>query len=180
MTAPAPRAGQSVTIHVTDSAARPGRPRTLPASPFSRHARPGSPGRRGPDRSLRGAAHGNDHASPVDGRSPSTSFVQTQAQFYALAVIAGSGLGAVQAASRALLAGLVPPGKEAQMFGFYALCGKSAAILGPLVFGAVSHATGGNQRLGILTVGLFFVVGLALLARMRSGGPLMVVPEGRA
>jgi UMF1 family MFS transporter len=106
--------------------------------------------------------------------------VETQAQFYVLAVIAGSGLGAVQAASRALLAGLVPPGKEAHMFGFYALCSKSAAILGPLVFGAVSHANGGNQRLGILTVGLLFVVGLALLARMRSGGPLMVVPEGRA
>src|SRR5262245_36166518 len=97
-------------------------------------------------------------------------FVETQAQFYILAVIAGSGLGAVQAASRALLAGLVPAGQEAQMFGFYALCGKSAAILGPLVFGTVSHAAGGNQRLGILTVGLFFVIGLALLAGMRRAG----------
>ena len=43
--------------------------------------------------------------------------VQTQAQFYVLAVIAGTGLGAVQAASRALLTGLVPAGQEAQMFG---------------------------------------------------------------
>jgi UMF1 family MFS transporter len=105
--------------------------------------------------------------------------VETQAQFYLLAVIAGSGLGAIQAASRALLAGLVPAGKEAQMFGFYALCGKSAAILGPLVFGTVSRAAGGNQRLGILTVGLFFVVGLALLARMRPGRRELVKPEGR-
>jgi len=103
-------------------------------------------------------------------------FVATQAQFYLLAVIAGSGLGAVQAASRALLAGLIPSGTETQMFGFYALCGKSAAVMGPLVFGAVSHAAGGNQRLGVLSVGLFFVVGLALLARMPGGGPQMGGP----
>jgi UMF1 family MFS transporter len=106
------------------------------------------------------------------------ALVQSQVQFYGLAVVAGSGLGAVQAASRALLAGLVPPGQEARLFGFYALCGKSAAILGPLVFGAVSHAAGGDQRLGVLTVGLFFVVGLALLARVRSGGPRTAGPEG--
>jgi UMF1 family MFS transporter len=104
--------------------------------------------------------------------------VETPAQFYLLAVVAGSGLGAVQAASRALLAGLVPAGMAAQMFGFYALCGKSAAILGPLVFGTVSHAAGGDQRLGVLTIGLFFVVGLALLARVGSGGPRTAGPEG--
>jgi UMF1 family MFS transporter len=95
-------------------------------------------------------------------------FVQTQGQFYIVAVIAGTGLGAIQAASRALLARLAPPGAEAQMFGFYALCGKSAAIMGPLVFGTISHAAGGNQRLGIVAVGAFFVIGFVLLGRMGS------------
>jgi UMF1 family MFS transporter len=94
--------------------------------------------------------------------------VQTQGQFYVVAVIAGTGLGAIQAASRALLARLAPPGAEAQMFGFYALCGKSAAIMGPLVFGTISHSAGGNQRLGIVAVGAFFVIGFGLLARMRE------------
>jgi UMF1 family MFS transporter len=105
-------------------------------------------------------------------------FVQTQAQFYAVAIVAGTGLGAVQAASRTLLTTLIPRGMEARMFGFYALCGKSAAILGPQVFGGISHAAGGNQRLGILAIGAFFVVGLALLGRMRGGGPthLAAVP----
>lgn len=86
-----------------------------------------------------------------------------------LAVIAGTGLGAIQAASRTLLTRLIPAGSEAQMFGFYTLCGKSAAILGPLVFGTISHAAGGNQRLGILAIGVFFVVGLLLLTRVRGG-----------
>jgi UMF1 family MFS transporter len=98
-------------------------------------------------------------------------FVQTRGQFWVLAVVAGTGLGAVQAASRTLLATLVPRGREAELFGFYALCGKSAAILGPLVFGTISHAAGGNQRAGILAVGLFFLGGLLLLGGLRAGGP---------
>src|SRR5207245_1107459 len=39
-------------------------------------------------------------------------FVETQGQFWALAVLAGTGLGAVQAASRAFLAGLCPQGLQ--------------------------------------------------------------------
>ena len=35
------------------------------------------------------------------------------------------------------------------MFGFYALCGKSSSILGPVVFGQVSLAFGGNQRVAV-------------------------------
>jgi UMF1 family MFS transporter len=98
-------------------------------------------------------------------------FVQTQGQFYLLAVFAGSGLGAIQAASRTFMTTLIPRGREGEFFGFYVLCGKSASILGPLVFGAVSHATGGNQRAAVLAVGSFFVFGLILLLRVRAGGP---------
>jgi UMF1 family MFS transporter len=103
-------------------------------------------------------------------------FIQTQAQFWVLAVLAGTGLGAVQAAGRAFLARLAPKGMEAELFGFYSLCGKSAAVMGPLVFGGVSHAAGGNQRVGILAVGSFFVVGLVLLSRVKSGSGPAIAP----
>ena len=63
------------------------------------------------------------------------------------------------------------------MFGFYTLCGKSAAILGPLVFGGVSYAAGGDQRLGILVVGAFFLIGLVILRGMRDGGTTNLVRE---
>ena len=109
-------------------------------------------------------------------------FVQSKAQFFALAVLAGTGLGAIQAASRAFMSTLTPKDREADYFGFYALCGKSAAIKGPLIFGAVSHATGGNQRLAILSViGLFFI-GAVMLAFVRAGGPTIASarPEGEA
>lgn len=93
-----------------------------------------------------------------------------KAVFLAIAVLAGTQLGTVQAASRALMASLIPKGKEAEMFGFYAVVGKSSAILGPIVFGTVSHALGGNQRAAVLAVGAFFVVGLVLLQRVRPTG----------
>jgi MFS transporter, UMF1 family len=95
-----------------------------------------------------------------------TALTHGKAAFLAIAVIAGTQLGTVQAASRALMASLIPKGKEAEMFGFYAVVGKSSAILGPIVFGTVSHALRGNQRAAVLAVGAFFVLGLVLLQRV--------------
>jgi UMF1 family MFS transporter len=95
---------------------------------------------------------------------------QTKQAFVAVAVTAGLGLGSIQAASRALMASLIPRGKESEFFGFYALCGKSSAILGPLVFGAVSYLAG-NQRAAVAAVGVFFIVGLILLQRVRPASP---------
>ena len=69
------------------------------------------------------------------------------------------------------MATLVPARREAEFFGFYSLVGKTGAILGPLVFGGVSAALGGNQRVEILSVGAFFLGGLVLLGRVRAGGP---------
>jgi UMF1 family MFS transporter len=97
------------------------------------------------------------------GIAVSAFFVQTKPVFFAIAVFAGTGLGVVQAASRAFMAALIPRGKEAEMFGFYAFCGKSSSVIGPLVFGTVSYALGGNQRLAVLSVAAFFLAGLALL-----------------
>jgi MFS transporter, UMF1 family len=98
-------------------------------------------------------------------------FVQEKWHFWIVAVLAGTGLGAVQAASRTFMATLVPPEREAEFFGFYALVGKTGAVLGPVVFGLVSWLLSGNQRAAIVAVGLFFVVGFLLLGRVRAGGP---------
>jgi MFS transporter, UMF1 family len=98
--------------------------------------------------------------------------VKAKWEFWVVGVIAGLGLGAIQAASRTLMAAVIPRGREAEFFGFYALVGKTGAVLGPFVFGAVSRAMGGNQRAAIVAVGAFFVVGLILLSRVSAGGPL--------
>lgn len=98
----------------------------------------------------------------------SVYFVESKTLFFIMAVSAGLGLGVVQAASRALMSALIPQGKEAEMFGFYAFCGKSSSVIGPLVFGAVSFALGGNQRAAIFSVAAFFLIGLVFLQRVRD------------
>ena len=103
-------------------------------------------------------------------------FVQTKQQFWAVACIAGTGLGTVQAGTRAFFTQFVPPGGEAEYFGVYSLVGKTSAIMGPLVFGFVSSAFG-NQRPAILSIALFFIIGLLLLSRVNGGGPNVRTPE---
>ncbi len=98
-------------------------------------------------------------------------FVQTKPQFFVVAIAAGTGLGAVQAASRTFMATLIPPGQEAELFGFYALCGKTAAILGPMIFGLASWLSGGQQRIAIVAIGFLFLAGLLLIAGVKAGGP---------
>lgn len=102
------------------------------------------------------------------GVAVSALFIDSKAAFFAVAVLAGGGLGSVQAASRSFMSALIPEGREAEMFGFYAFCGKSSSILGPLVFGKVSLATGGNQRLAVLSTVFFFVIGGLLLQRVND------------
>lgn len=93
----------------------------------------------------------------------------SRAAFFGVAIVAGTQLGTVQAASRALMASLIPKGKEAELFGFYAVVGKASAVLGPLIFGTVSRVTGGNQRAAVLAVGVLFLIGLGLLQRVGGG-----------
>jgi UMF1 family MFS transporter len=93
-------------------------------------------------------------------------FITSKTTFFGVAVLAGVGLGSIQAASRSFMSQLIPDGKEGEMFGFYAFCGKSSSILGPIVFGTISRATGGNQRLAVLAVAAFFLVGGLLLQRV--------------
>jgi UMF1 family MFS transporter len=95
-------------------------------------------------------------------------FVTTKSAFFVLAIGAGLGLGSAQAASRTFMASLIPDGKEAEMFGFYTLCGRSSSVVGPMLFGYVALATGGNQRLAVMAISVLFVVGLLLLQRVRD------------
>ena len=87
--------------------------------------------------------------------------------FIVLALGLGIFVGPSQAASRSLMARLSPPQMQTEMFGLYALTGKSVAFLGPLSFGA---ATGlfDSQRAGMATIVVFFAVGFLLLLSVRE------------
>ncbi len=83
--------------------------------------------------------------------------------FWIAANLAGLCMGAAQAAGRAIVGYLSPPARTAEFFGLWGLAVKAASIFGPLTYGIVTWMFAGNHRLGILAVGVYFVVGLILL-----------------
>lgn len=95
-------------------------------------------------------------------------FLNTEAEFYALAIVIGLVQGGVQSLSRSLFGRLVPAGKAGEFFGFYNLMGKAAAILGPLITGIVALTTR-DSRLAIVSVSILFIVGAIFLTRVRLG-----------
>ncbi len=87
---------------------------------------------------------------------------QTKDLFWFYGLCLGFFVGSAQASSRSLMARLVPPQMEAEMFGLYALSGKATAFLGPALLGFATGAFD-SQRAGMATILLFFVVGLWLM-----------------
>jgi UMF1 family MFS transporter len=93
-------------------------------------------------------------------------FCRTKAPFFVIAALAGLGLGSIQAASRAFMSKLIPKGREAEMFGFYGLCGKSGAILGPVIFGFIYDLA--DPPTAIVSVAAFYLLGLGLLRPVKD------------
>lgn len=93
--------------------------------------------------------------------------VVDKTMFYAVGLIAGAAMGSSQSTSRSLMTKLTPVEKKTEFFGFYSFFGKSSAIIGPLVFGMVSFITG-SQRLAIISLAFFFVVGLLILTKVKD------------
>ncbi len=92
--------------------------------------------------------------------------------FWGVAAVASLCIGATQATSRTFVGELAPPGMSGEFFGFMALSGRASAVLGPFVFGVLSHARGGDQRLALGSVAAFFAVGLVLLLRVPDPQPV--------
>jgi len=90
---------------------------------------------------------------------------QGKATFLLMACLAAVGMGSTQAVGRSFMAQMTPPSRESEFFGFYVLSGKFASMFGPLIFGIVSETTG-SQRLAVLSLLPFFLVGLALMTRV--------------
>jgi UMF1 family MFS transporter len=88
----------------------------------------------------------------------------TKPVFWVAANLAGLCMGSSQSAGRALVAYFSPPDRAAEFFGLWGVATRLAAIMGPLTYGSVAWATGGNHRLAILLTGAFFIVSLAILA----------------
>jgi UMF1 family MFS transporter len=92
-------------------------------------------------------------------------FLDSEIEFYAMAVVVGLVQGGVQSLSRSLFGRLVPEGKNAEFFGFFNMMGKFATVLGPLLIAVVAGVTR-DERASIISLVALFVVGGFLLFRV--------------
>ena len=90
-------------------------------------------------------------------------FIRTATEFFILGVIVGVVLGGSQSLSRSFYGSMVPEAASAQFFGFYTVFTKFSSVFGPLLFALIKQMAG-SSRLAILSLVVFFVAGLALLA----------------
>ncbi|MFX1415718.1 MAG: MFS transporter [Promethearchaeota archaeon] len=98
-----------------------------------------------------------------------------QIVWWIVGMIAGVGMGSSQSTARSMYGQFIPEEKKSEMYGFYALTGKFAAILGPFVYATVQlWAAGagydpiGANKLALLSVLIFFVVSVIILFKVRQ------------
>ena len=106
-------------------------------------------------------------------------YAEDKRTFWVAATLVGIGMGSTQSVTRSLLALFTPKAKAAEFFGFLGIAGRALAFAGPLVFGALTKATG-SQRPAILAIAAFFVAGIILLSFVdeRSGKAAAQIPVG--
>jgi UMF1 family MFS transporter len=66
---------------------------------------------------------------------------------------------------------LAPPARLGEFFGLWGLAVKLASIFGPLTYGLMTWIFAGNHRMAIMTLGVYFAIGLVILrgVDMRRG-----------
>lgn len=90
--------------------------------------------------------------------------LDTQIEFWILAVLVGMFQGSVQALSRSYFGKIIPAEKSGEYFGLYDICGKGAAILGTTLVSVMTQLTG-RMNLGVSAISVLFVIGLILFRK---------------
>jgi UMF1 family MFS transporter len=92
-------------------------------------------------------------------------FLQTALHFFILAAVIGIVLGGSQALSRSVYSLMIPRGQEAEYFSLYEVSERGTSWLGPLLFDLSLQLTG-SYRIAIVSLVIFFILGLVLLLRV--------------
>jgi UMF1 family MFS transporter len=92
-------------------------------------------------------------------------FLDSVVEFWCLAWLVACVQGGSQALSRSLFSTLIPAAKSGEFFGLFGIMEKVATIFGPLVFAAAA-AIFGSSRPAVLSLIVFFIVGMILLLRV--------------
>ena len=106
-------------------------------------------------------------------------FNQTLSGYFVVGAVAGVAMAGAQSVSRTMVAIFAPPGQSAEFYGFFAVVGRTSSFIGPIVYGLLAAeaalwyqsqgqdsvlAEQSGQRVAILSILVFLVLGLVLLA----------------
>ncbi|TGE24957.1 MFS transporter [Hymenobacter aquaticus] len=96
-------------------------------------------------------------------------YVQAGWSFYALASVIGLTMGAIQSLSRSTYSKIIPENtpNTAAFFSFFDVTEKLSIVIGTAVFGVIAQVTG-SMRNSILSLIVFFVLGLVFLLTLRG------------
>jgi UMF1 family MFS transporter len=96
-------------------------------------------------------------------------FVANALQFYFLAFVVGMIMGGIQALARATYSKLIPDDTldHASYFSFYDVTYNLSLVFGTMSFGYINQVTG-SMRYSALGLGVYFVIGLLFLLRVKS------------
>jgi UMF1 family MFS transporter len=110
-------------------------------------------------------------------------FNQTLVGYFIIASLAGFALTGVQAVSRTMTGFFAPAGQSAEFFSFEAVAGRTSSFIGPTVYGLLAGgiaiwlekrgtatllAEQSGQRAGILSIAVFLIVGMLILATVNE------------
>ena len=100
--------------------------------------------------------------------------------FWIVGPLSGVALGGTWTADRPLMLQLAPPRYLGQFYGLYAMVGRFAAILGPLLWSVVVDGLGLGRPVAVLTLAIWIVISLVILRGVpnapRAWGPEDLVP----
>jgi UMF1 family MFS transporter len=96
-------------------------------------------------------------------------YVQKGWSFFALAAVIGLTMGAVQSLSRSTYSKIIPENtpNNAAFFSFFDVVEKLGIVIGTLSFGLIGQITG-SMRNSILSLIVFFILGLGFLLSLRG------------
>ena len=88
-------------------------------------------------------------------------WLDSQVDFWILAVLVGMFQGTIQALSRSYFAKIIPAEKSGEFFGIYDICGKGASVIGTALVSFLSQMTG-SINIGVSALSVMFLIGLVL------------------
>ena len=103
---------------------------------------------------------------PVGPETAAARFAESA--YYVCGAVIGAASGALQAASRTLMAHLAERERMAEAFGLFALAGRGTAFLAPLLVAAATDLSA-SQRVGVVPILALLAAGLLLMGRVRAG-----------